>query len=60
MQPQSFYNDEPEERELTEDDELPDDVCPGCGGSCEYVVSYMPDGSPVWAPCITCMASGAY
>jgi len=36
-----------------------DDICPGCGGSCEYVVSYMPDGSPVWAPCINCMAPGA-
>ena len=36
-----------------------EDVCPGCDGSCEYVVSYMPDGSPVWAPCIQCMGPGA-
>lgn len=39
--------------------EPPDVVCPGCDGSCEYVVSYMPDGSPVWAPCIQCMGPGA-
>ena len=59
MLPQSFYNDEPEERELTADDELPDDVCHSCAGSCEYVVSRMPDGTEVWAPCITCTGPGA-
>ena len=31
-----------------------EDVCLTCGDSGEFVVSRMPGGEPVWAPCPAC------